>query len=52
MNCNKCWWQQFSEFDKKYLQVNWQCWSCDKLDWEEWKISLEEFENREVKADF
>lgn len=48
--CSQCDQQQYSVMDKKYLIIYGHCWSCDKKLWEEKKLSLEEFENREKCA--
>jgi hypothetical protein len=49
-DCPICKSQQFSRFDKIYLQQNGNCWECDCKNWKESKITLEEFEKRERKA--
>ena len=48
--CNKCGSSQVSVFHKRYLMNNEQCWDCDRLDFMENKLELEEFEKRENKA--
>ena len=48
--CNKCGSSQVSVFDKRYLINNDQCWECDKIDFMENRLKLEEFERREDKA--
>jgi len=50
INCPECNQKQWSIMDKKYLALFNQCWSCDKLDWQNKKLSLEEFEEREREA--
>jgi hypothetical protein len=50
MTCKHCNGRQYSESDKKYLEIYGRCWSCDKRDWETGKLTLAEFENREANA--
>lgn len=48
--CPKCNNVQSSLMDRTYLQQNGQCWSCDKKEWEEGKLTTEELERRERQA--
>ncbi len=48
--CPKCNQQQWSLQDAEYLKLYGHCWSCDKREWEAGRLSLEEFEKREVKS--
>jgi hypothetical protein len=48
--CPKCNCTQWSIQDKKYLELYGNCWGCDKEQWEQGKLTLEEFEKREVKS--
>ena len=50
MICPKCGEQQWSNMDKKYLELFGQCWSCDQKLWDEGKLTLKEFERREKEA--
>jgi len=50
--CPKCSQRQWSRTDEKYLLDNKQCWECDKIEWEADKLSLKEFERRELKAGY
>ena len=36
--------------DKIYLETNDNCWECDKNLWQKEKLSLKEFERREILA--
>ncbi len=47
--CKKCGFESWSIIDKRYAQL-YGCWSCDKEQWEQGKLSLEEFEKREKNA--
>lgn len=48
--CKKCLQRQFSIMDKKYAQMFSQCWTCDKVEWEQGRLGLELFEKRETEA--
>jgi hypothetical protein len=48
--CPICLEKQWSIFDQKYLGLFGKCWSCDKKDWEQGKLSLKEFDKRELEA--
>lgn len=50
MNCTVCGEQQYSLMDRNYLKLFPQCWSCDKNEWSAGRLSLEEFEKRELRA--
>jgi hypothetical protein len=50
ISCLKCEQQQWSEFDKDYLRLFGNCWSCDKKKWQAKEMTLEEFELRENQA--
>lgn len=36
--------------DRNYLKLFNRCWDCDKKDWQEDKLDIEEFERREKDA--
>lgn len=48
--CPKCKEKQWSQMDKVYVGLFGNCWSCDRLKWENKEITLEEFEKREQQA--
>ena len=48
--CSKCKERQWSISDNRYLELFGQCWSDDKKDWQAGKLSVEEFERREVES--
>lgn len=48
--CPKCNEFQWSIMDKNYLVLFGICWSCDKEKWENGKLSLKIFEDREKLA--
>lgn len=45
--CPKCKGKQWSIIDRNYLELFDHCWSCNEKDWEDHKLSTEEFERRE-----
>lgn len=49
--CTKCGKSvQFSLMDKFYLEMFGVCWDCDKKNWDNGTLSLEEFEKKETEA--
>jgi hypothetical protein len=48
--CPKCSFRQWSRTDQKYLELNGQCWSCDRNDWASGELSTDEFERRESQS--
>lgn len=48
--CPKCRERQWSITDNRYLKIYGHCWACDKKEWESKRLSLAEFEQREIKA--
>ena len=46
--CAGCKERQWSIADNRYYVRNGVCWSCDKRNWREGRLSLEEFERRET----
>ena len=50
INCPKCGEKQWSIADQNYVKLFGICWHEDKLKWENHELTLEEFENRELKA--
>ena len=48
--CSKCNERQWSISNNRYLELFSQCWSCDKVAWQNKQLSLEEFERREVES--
>lgn len=49
-NCPSCGEKQWSIADNKYLKLYGHCWAEDKEAWQSGKLSLEEFEKRELAA--
>lgn len=49
-NCQECQEELFSPFDKKYAEIYGRCWNCDNLDYQEERLPLEVFEERESAA--
>lgn len=45
-----CGGRQWSASDKKYLELFGNCWSCDQKAWNEGRMTLEQFEKRELQA--
>lgn len=50
MICKECKQKQWSPLDRAYYKLFKRCWSCEKKDWEEGKLSTEKFEMREKQA--
>lgn len=48
--CGNCGERQWSIGDNRYLQLFGRCWSCDKKDWENGRLSLEAFKELESMA--
>lgn len=50
ITCPNCQERQWSIMDKNYVILFGTCWTCDKKRWQEGKLSLAEFEQREEQA--
>lgn len=50
VNCPDCGEKQWSIADCEYVKLFNTCWSCDKRKWHDGKLSLEEFEKRELAS--
>lgn len=50
VKCSKCNLIQFAPLDKAYFAIFGICWSCDKKEWEQGRLSLKVFEKREHAA--
>lgn len=48
--CPSCGERQWSIVDNRYLELFRTCWSEDRQRWQDGKLSLEEFEKRELQA--
>lgn len=48
--CKKCGGEQWCLIDKVYFEMNENCRDCDNIEWEEGRLSFEEFAKREKKA--
>lgn len=48
--CPSCGEKQWSINDNRYLDLWGICWAEDRKKWEDGKLSLEEFEERELQA--
>ena len=55
--CPECGDRQWSLYDQAYLQMSQirfpgkpQCWSCDRHEWEDGSLPLDDFEQREEFA--
>ena len=48
--CPKCKEKQWSLMDKNYTKLFGHCWTCDRQEWDDGKLTLEEFEKREKEA--
>lgn len=49
--CPVCGNSPFALFDRKYINTFNRCWDCDKKDWKEGLLSLQDFENREEECE-